>query len=224
MKNNRYLLVAVFFGCLIGQAQGETLLYDNGAPQLGDSSGGNPMTQQLELERFTLASASTINSIAFWDFEQAGSYSGSFVYRIFADNAGTPGAILFSGTVAGGKVRRSSQGMTDPSGDTLFRNDLMISPLALAAGSYFLGLHNGPLTTISTRRFFLAFSVAGQLHAMEKGEALAVDAPMRIARAIQAKLAKVGSRPHWYARESLPEIMTILDHEIRRALAREDAD
>ena len=60
--------------------------------------------------------------------------------------------------------------------------------------------------------------------AMEKGEALAVDAPMRIARAIQAKLAKVGSRPHWYARESLPEIMTILDHEIRRALARMDAD
>ena len=69
-----------------------------------------------------------------------------------------------------------------------------------------------------------AISVAGQLHAMEKGEALAVDAPMRIARAIQAKLAKVGSRPHWYARESLPEIMTILDHEIRRALARMDAD
>ena len=68
-----------------------------------------------------------------------------------------------------------------------------------------------------------AITMAGALRAMEQADAIAVDAPMRIARAIQAKLAKVGSRPHWYARESLPEIMTILDHEIRRALARQDA-
>jgi hypothetical protein len=69
-----------------------------------------------------------------------------------------------------------------------------------------------------------AITVAGQLRGMEKDGALDVEAPLRIARAIQAKLAETGTPPHWYARDSLPEIMTILDKEVRPALAGKEAD
>ena len=69
-----------------------------------------------------------------------------------------------------------------------------------------------------------AISIAGQLGAMEKDGALTVDAPLRIAYALQAKLAKTGSAPTWYARDSLPDIMTILDREVRLALADKEPD
>ena len=69
-----------------------------------------------------------------------------------------------------------------------------------------------------------AISIAGRLQTMEKDGALDVDAPLRIAYALQAKLAKTGSPPHWYARDALPEIMTVLDTEVRRALADKEPD
>jgi hypothetical protein len=59
---------------------------------------------------------------------------------------------------------------------------------------------------------------------MERDGALDVNAPLRIARAIQAKIAKTGSPPHWYARDSLPEIMTILDRQVRLALQDKEPD
>lgn len=66
-----------------------------------------------------------------------------------------------------------------------------------------------------------AVNLAGQLRAMERAGSLEVDAPMRLARAIQTRLAKSGSRPHWYARSSLPAMLVILDQRIHAAL-RED--
>lgn len=51
-----------------------------------------------------------------------------------------------------------------------------------------------------------AHSVAAALRAMERGGSLDVDAPLRIARAIQHAIATRGTRPHWYARGSLPAV------------------
>jgi hypothetical protein len=67
-----------------------------------------------------------------------------------------------------------------------------------------------------------AINIAGQLRAMEKDGALDVGAPMRIARAIQHKLARTGTPPHWFARDALPDIMEMLDIRIRAALAAEE--
>lgn len=39
-----------------------------------------------------------------------------------------------------------------------------------------------------------------------------------IAKAIQAKIAARGTKPHWYMREALPEIQELLDREIRMSL------
>lgn len=63
-----------------------------------------------------------------------------------------------------------------------------------------------------------AASIAGQIKAMERGGAVPVDAPERIAHAIQQAIAKRGTRPHWYMREGLPVAMSELDKAIQSAL------
>lgn len=68
-----------------------------------------------------------------------------------------------------------------------------------------------------------ALTIAAQLRMMENkrrgvGVSLNVDAPTRIAYAIQQAIGKNGTKPHFWARKSLPEIMTILDAEVSAAL------
>jgi hypothetical protein len=63
-----------------------------------------------------------------------------------------------------------------------------------------------------------ALSVAIALKAQEKDGALDVNAPLRIARAIQHAIAKHGTKPHWYARSALPLIRAALDAIVREEL------
>lgn len=63
-----------------------------------------------------------------------------------------------------------------------------------------------------------AQGIGGMLKAMQKGGALDVDAPEQIARAIQVGIAKHGTKPHWYMRQALPMIDSILDVEVRIAM------
>jgi hypothetical protein len=65
-----------------------------------------------------------------------------------------------------------------------------------------------------------ARSIASTLGAMERGGALDVDAPERIARAIQKAIALRGTKPHWYARGALPDLHRILAAAIKDALAK----
>lgn len=60
--------------------------------------------------------------------------------------------------------------------------------------------------------------VASSLKAMVSGGASPVDAPEQIARAIQAAIAKKGTRPHWYVRNTVPAAMRILHREVTRGL------
>lgn len=71
-----------------------------------------------------------------------------------------------------------------------------------------------------------AGSVAGAIRAHSvatgyadwQGGATSVEAPEAVARAIQAAIAKHGTKPHWYMRGSVPAVEDILDREIRRGL------
>lgn len=73
-----------------------------------------------------------------------------------------------------------------------------------------------------------ARSITAQIHAAEMtgrgigGPAIAVDVPMQIARAIQNAIAKHGTKPHWYARQSLPKIVQALDRHVRAELFRQE--
>jgi hypothetical protein len=64
-----------------------------------------------------------------------------------------------------------------------------------------------------------AITVAAALRSMERGGALDVDAPVRIARAIQRAIRDHGTKPHWYARSSLPAVRAVLGVAIRKALS-----
>lgn len=61
--------------------------------------------------------------------------------------------------------------------------------------------------------------VSYQLFLMERDGALDVDAPKKIARAIQAVIAKRGTKPHHFMEKSLPAIWSLAREELRRAMA-----
>ncbi|MCU0650579.1 MAG: PEP-CTERM sorting domain-containing protein [Gemmatimonadaceae bacterium] len=110
------------------------------------------MTQWIQAEDFSLSQATTITGIRFWAFQLAPqAYAGSIVWRIY-DNAGTtPGAnVLFSGVFNGGFT---NEGPGACCGADQLRFDIGTN-FNLNAGSYWLGLHNGPLTTTTREEFY----------------------------------------------------------------------
>ena len=80
----------------------------------------------------------------FWNFEGSGSFEGSIVWQIYS-NAGNnrPGTLLFNGT---------STNLTHVATGFIFFGypeyitTFDIAPVSLPAGTYWLALHNGPLT------------------------------------------------------------------------------
>lgn len=50
------------------------------------------------------------------------------------------------------------------------------------------------------------------------GDAIAADAPLQVARAIQIAIARHGTKPHFYMKESQAAVFKILDEEIQNSL------
>jgi hypothetical protein len=74
----------------------------------------------------------------------------------------------------------------------------------------------GRLPGTTTREH--AESVAGALAGLEQGGALDIDAPLRIAKAIQHAISLRGTKPTFFARSSLPEIRALLNTFVHEAL------
>ena len=124
----------------LGVAQAATL-WDNGGPAVVDQ-GGSEMSDTNQADDFSLAVASDLTGIRFWDLEASpADYNGSIFWRIVNNAAGSPGVTSFgSGTAT---PTRLVQGTN--AGLNLFQNDFAISISNLAAGTYWLELHNGPI-------------------------------------------------------------------------------
>lgn len=67
-----------------------------------------------------------------------------------------------------------------------------------------------------------AKGVAALIRRSERGGAVSVDTPERIAYAIQQKIGREGTKPLLWAKNSIPPTMEILDREIIAALPDED--
>lgn len=115
------------------------IVYNNGALNGG---GGNEFTQWIQAESFFLAAPTTITGFRFWSNSNEGTYNSELTWQIYSDNAGVPGTVLLSDTVP---FTRVADGTT-LAGRTQFRTDIEITFTDLLAGTYWLGLHNGPLT------------------------------------------------------------------------------
>jgi len=133
----------------------DTILYDNGGPNQQD---GNEMTQWIQAEDFNLSADSTLMTVNFWDIEAPGgaAYQGEIDWTLYADAGGMPGAAFASGAAVGGDVTRTFiQGGVLGFFDE-YSDSFIISPgVALTAGTtYWLGLHNGPLTFTTRSEFY----------------------------------------------------------------------
>jgi len=133
----------------------DTIIYDNGGP---NQQNGNEMTEWIQAEDFNLSADSTLMIVNFWDIEApgGGAYQGEIDWTLYADAGGMPGAAFASGTAAGVDVTRTFiqccvLGLFDE-----YSNTFNISPgVALTAGTtYWLGLHNGPLTFTTRSEFY----------------------------------------------------------------------
>jgi hypothetical protein len=119
-------------------------LFDNGVPDLME---GSELTHWREAERFALTEGVIIGAVRFWDFEAVpGAFAGSFLWEIRANGpANRPGAVLHTGTSS--NLSRVATGrralfLNWPE----FVNTFEIPAVALPPGTYWLVLHNGPLS------------------------------------------------------------------------------
>jgi hypothetical protein len=124
------------------------VVYDNGGP---NQQNGNDMTEWVQTEDFTLASPATITGITFWDI-QSGAYNGSLTYIVYDDAAGLPGSVLEQANTS--SVARTYIQLVMGGLYSEYINTISGLNIALAAGTYHLGLHNGPLSQTSRMDFY----------------------------------------------------------------------
>lgn len=131
-------------------------VWDNGGPTvvLADQGGSN-MSEFQQAEDFTLSTASNLTSMTFWSLEASAlDYSGSIFYEITSNVAGAPGATVFgSGTAT---TTRTAAGTS--AGLTQYKNDFSLSVNNLAAGTYWITLHNGALSSPGFTDFYWSFA------------------------------------------------------------------
>lgn len=140
----------------LASVSAEAQLVTNGTP---DFSSGNEMTQWVQGENFTLASASTLTAVRFWagTFTGFPGWAGSIFWAIGSGPAAGPTSIIFSGTATGTRTTLGASGVFDQT----YRHDFELPNLNLNAGSYFLLLHNGPLSRVSRDEYYWAGATGG---------------------------------------------------------------
>jgi hypothetical protein len=158
MKKMLFGLGVVGLGLLaVGDARASfvEVIYDNGGP---NQLGGSEMTRFIQAEDFVLSAATKFTDVRFWSLELPVGYQGSFVWQIYGDNAGQPGSLLNSGEAV--PLRRST-GKTFGAYQE-YENTFSAGIISLGAGTYWLGLHNGPLTTATLQN--VRWETTGQIH------------------------------------------------------------
>jgi hypothetical protein len=112
------------------------VIYDNGGPNRDTT---DEMTEWVQAEDFSVASAKTLKGAHFWTVEY-GAWDGALTWYIFANNGGLPGAALATGS--GVNVTKTATGnflYDGPQYEYAFDFD---NPVALTGGTtYWFGLH-----------------------------------------------------------------------------------
>jgi hypothetical protein len=125
------------------------LLFDNGTPFAG--SGTRDLTLFRSADDFVLNSAANVAAVKFWISATAptvanpqDNFSGTISYAIYNNSAGNLGPVVASGTV--NNLVSTPTGIVNPginTGINVLQFDL-VTTVALAAGAYWLELHEGP--------------------------------------------------------------------------------
>ena len=125
------------------------LIYDQGAPDLQE---GFEITHFKEADQFTLSAAAILGNVKFWDIEASADFQSSILWEIRANSqSNLPGAVLFSGTST--NLTHVATGR-DAFGYLEFVDSFDIGSVSLPAGTYWLVLHNGPLSYNENQNIF----------------------------------------------------------------------
>src|SRR5262249_5713615 len=112
--------------------------------------GGASVTAAISAEHFTVTSPVLVTDVRFLSTEPPGTYNGSIHWQFYTNNPGgafppgDPGSIVAEGETSA--VTRT------PTGNIAFPpypemvNDFSVGSVLLGPGTYWLGLHNGPLS------------------------------------------------------------------------------
>jgi hypothetical protein len=143
-------IAAVLLSLSATLTRAETL-FDNGAPSLLE---GNEMTYWREADSFTITEPVILGSVRFWELQaRATSFHGFFLWEIRANSVtNTPGVLLATGTST--ELARIATGRAAFVIYPEFVNTFELPSIALSPGTYWLVLHNGPLSNTETRDIF----------------------------------------------------------------------
>ena len=148
----------------IPRAGSAQIIFNGGAP---NQSSGNEMTEWVQYNDFAFAGTNTVAEIDFWALVGSPGYNGSISWFVTADNAGVPGTTLFSGNQAA--VVTGTGNTVD--GDLAETFNQLFVNFTLGAGTYWLGLHNGPLTDVDRTEYYWEATSAGFGGAGEEDQA-----------------------------------------------------
>ena len=153
---NRGGLIALTLG-LSFVAQGATI-YSNGAP---NQFSGTQMSDVLVAENVAVSSTSDISNIRFWSIQSVLSdYIGSVYWAVYSNGASQPGAILQGGFTTIVTATPTGAAASTIGGYAEYVFDIPVA-FQLATGTYWLALHNGPLTTNSGNEMLWATTGTG---------------------------------------------------------------
>jgi hypothetical protein len=129
----------------ISQAATAVTVFNNGSPDLVS---GTRMTEFVVADNFTVGSGGfDITNLRFFSAQDSASaYVGSISWAVYSNVASEPGSILNSGLAT---VAATATGVTTGFGYGIYSFDIPVT-FSLAAGNYWLGLHNGPLSNTTS--------------------------------------------------------------------------
>ena len=117
-------------------------IFDNGSPDLLN---GFEMSNWIEADQFTLTTGATIQNVKFWDLEKLGFFQSTIPWAIYSNTGNNkPGTLIASGFSS--NLTHTATGRNDGFGFFEFISTFDITPVTLPAGTYWLALHNGPLS------------------------------------------------------------------------------
>lgn len=126
-------------------------IYSNGAP---NTDSGNEATEFLQAEDFTLATNTILLGARVWAFywnDPLAGFLGSVDWAIHSNGNLQPGGALFSGTATPTASAGAPSCCANPITVML---EFALPDIHLAAGTYWLVLHNGPVGSETTDQEF----------------------------------------------------------------------
>jgi len=141
---------------LLAAASAEPATIFDNSPHDGIS--GTSISDLLVAEDFTISVPTSLTGVRFWSAQaSAADYAGTIDWFIYADSGGSPGGVLFSASVA---ATNTATGLPAGGGGYFeFQNDFAMS-VSLAPGTYWLGLHDGPVSDTTFRDFYWGTTAA----------------------------------------------------------------